>query len=96
MLRSIVDAHLPRELGSLPAAWIVPFGPTAHRVIDDPSGTAFAATGALRANTPAASNPRTRIFNSPNRYLGSGPHRITVRRRSFVPYPRPSSPYNFA
>jgi hypothetical protein len=42
MLRSIVDAHLPRELGSLPAAWIVPFGPTAHRVID-----AMAARGAV-------------------------------------------------
>jgi hypothetical protein len=34
LLRSIVDEHLASELALFPAAWIVPFGPTAHRVID--------------------------------------------------------------
>jgi hypothetical protein len=34
ILRSIVDEYLPGELNSMPTAWIVPFGQTAHLVID--------------------------------------------------------------
>jgi hypothetical protein len=34
LLRKIIEEHLPQELQSLPGAWIVSFGPTAHSVID--------------------------------------------------------------